>query len=197
MDIDRMVYMVQDSTMWCHCGIETAHTGGKADHTFPGPHFTTHSPRTQGRLTSFGLTSASNKFVANCPAEPVYDDFAQCQLSLECTDWAALCGGMSPTSFPPADQSAAQRAELQQFAPSELVCSAQCANAVHKWEQGCRDMPTSELTELTQERIARIHASPAYELTSLRLPAAVAQYNWNGKDAFGLASACAAMVIAV
>ena len=49
--------------------------------------------------------------VANCPAEPVYDDFAQCQLSLECTDWAALCGGTSPTSFPSADQSAAQRAE--------------------------------------------------------------------------------------
>ena len=96
--------------------------------------------------------------VANCPAEPVYDDFAQCQLSLECTDWAALCGGMSPTSFPAADQSAAQRAELLQYAPSELVCSAQCANAVHKWEQGCRDMPTSELTELTQERIARILA---------------------------------------
>ena len=43
----------------------------------------------------------------------------------------------------------------------------------------------------------RPNASPAYELTSLRLPAAVAQYNWNGKDAFGLASACAAMVIAV
>ena len=58
--------------------------------------------------------------VANCPAEPVYDDFAQCQLSLECTDWAALCGGMSPTSFPAADQSAAQRAELLQYAPSEL-----------------------------------------------------------------------------
>ena len=106
--------------------------------------------------------------VAECPAEPVYPE--QCQLALECTDWGAVCGGESPISFANAGSQPNEIYGLMEYATftrtkldgteenKPITCNIDCAKAVNKWENNCRDWAPDIGDVLTSQRKARMLA---------------------------------------